>query len=107
VSCISLASGDQRSALTSTRGTSMSGAARRAASMRVAGEVALAGIVVGGAGLPLRSFANLIAVDPGFRMQNILTVEMALPAARYSSREAQADAYAPGVRAVEAAPGVV
>jgi putative ABC transport system permease protein len=106
VSCISLASGDQRSALTSTRGTSMSGAARRAASMLVAGEVALAGILLVGAGLTLRSFANLIAVDPGFRMQNILTVEMALPAARYPSREAQADVYARAIRAIETLPDV-
>ncbi len=106
VSCISLASGDQRSALTSTRGTSMSGAARRAASMLVAGEVALAGILLVGAGLTLRSFANLIAVDPGFRLQNILTVEIALPAARYPSREAQADVYGRVVRAIEALPEV-
>ena len=55
--------------LASTRGTSMSGGARRAASLLVAGEIALAGILLVGAGLTLRSFANLIAVDPGFRTE--------------------------------------
>ena len=84
----------------------MSGAARRAAAMLVAGEIALAGILLVGAGLTLRSFANLIAVDPGFRMQNMLTLQIALPAARYPSREAQADVYARVVRALEALPDV-
>jgi putative ABC transport system permease protein len=106
LSSLSLASGDERSVMASTRGTSTSGAARRAASILVAGEVALAGILLVGAGLTLRSFANLIAVDPGFRMQNILTVEIALPAARYPSREVQADVYARVVRAVEELPDV-
>ena len=74
VSCLSLASGEQRSALAVTRGTSMSGSARRAASLLVVAEIALAGVLLVGAGLTLRSFANLIAVDPGFRTSNVLTV---------------------------------
>ena len=98
VSCLSLASAEQRAALASTRGTSMSGAARRAASLLVAGEIALAGILLVGAGLTLRSFANLIAVDPGFRIDNVLTLQISLPAARYPTPETVVDFYSRAMR---------
>lgn len=106
LSCMTLGGGDQRSALTSTRGTSMSGKARRTAAMLVAGEVALAGILLVGAGLTLRSFSNLIAVDPGFRVENVLTLQISLPAARYSSPETIVDFYARAQRAIEDLPDV-
>ena len=86
VSCISLANTEQRAVLASTRGTSMSGGARRAASLLVAGEIALAGILLVGAGLTLRSFANLIAVDPGFRTDNVLTLQMSAAGRALSAR---------------------
>ena len=92
--------------LASTRGTSMSVGARRAASLLVAGEIALAGILLVGAGLTLRSFANLIAVDPGFRTEQRADVQMTLPAARYRTPEAQADFYARAFRALEDLPEV-
>ena len=106
VSCISLSTAQHRAALASIRGTSMSGGARRAAAMLVAGEVALAGILLVGAGLTLRSFANLIAVNPGFRIDNILIVDMNMPAARYPQGQAQSDLYARAFGAIEQLPGV-
>ena len=84
----------------------MSGSARRAASLLVAGEIALAGILLVGAGLTLRSFANLIAVDPGFRTSHVLTVQMTVPAARYPTPQAQVDFYARVFSALEALPEV-
>ena len=55
----------------------------------VAGEVALALIVLVGAGLMVKSLARLVNVDPGLDPHNVLTVTMALP---------QPDFYGPPVR---------
>ena len=106
VACLSLGGGEQRSALAVTRGTTMSGGARRAASALVVAEIALAGILLVGAGLTLRSFANLIAVDPGFRTSNVLTVQLVLPTARYTTAAARADLYARAFAALNALPEI-
>lgn len=52
---------------------------RRTRSALVVVEVAIAVLVLIGAGLLLRSFGRLLDVDPGFRPQRILTAEFALP----------------------------
>ena len=106
VSCISLTSGEHRAALAAARGTSAGAGARRAASFLVAGEIALAGILLLGAGLTLRSFANLIAVDPGFRIDNVLIVQVNAPAARYPNLAAQGEFFARAFRALEDLPEV-
>jgi putative ABC transport system permease protein len=106
LSCVSLASHGQHGALAAARGTSMSTGARRAASWLVAGEIALAGILLVGAGLTLRSFANLIAVDPGFRIDNVLTLQITLPAARYRTPDTVVDFYARAQPALEDIDGV-
>ena len=49
----------------------------------VASEIALAVVVVIGAGLLMRSFWTLQRVDPGFAADNMLVVDMAVPGARY------------------------
>jgi putative ABC transport system permease protein len=56
---------------------------RRLRSALVVAEVALAVSLVISAGLLLRSFWELRAVDPGFRAANVLKAEYSLPAARY------------------------
>ncbi len=45
----------------------------------VACEVALALVVLSGAGLMIKSAARLLGVDPGFNPKNVLTVQMSLP----------------------------
>jgi predicted permease len=107
VACIGLSNARQRAALGSTRGTSMSIGARRAASWLVAGEIALAGVLLVGAGLTLRSLSNLIAVNPGFRIDNVLTLQIALPAARYRSADSVVEFYARAQRALEDLPEVM
>jgi putative ABC transport system permease protein len=106
VSCLSLTNGENRAALAAARGTSMGARARRAASFLVAGEIALAGVLLLGAGLTLRSFANLIAVDPGFRIDNVLIVQVNAPAARYRDIAAQSEFFARAFRALEDLPEV-
>ena len=55
----------------------------------VLGEVAVALVLLVGAGLLLRSFARLRAVDPGFRPKGVLTAEIILPAKKYAEQEPQ------------------
>lgn len=49
----------------------------------VVGQVALALVLLTAAGLLLETFRNLRAVDPGIRPDNVLTVQVSLPAANY------------------------
>lgn len=80
--------------------------ARRTASALVAGEVALAVLLVAGAGLLGRSFAQLQRVDPGFDPQNVLTASLSLPGTTYDTPEKAVGFFAEAVRRVGGLPGV-
>jgi putative ABC transport system permease protein len=67
-----------------TRGGSASLGGRRTQSALVTGEVALAVLLLIGAGLLLRSFVGLLAIDPGFRKSHLLTFEIDLPQDQYA-----------------------
>ena len=67
------------------RGGSEGGRIRAWGRGLVVSEVALALLLTVGAGLLLKSFWRLGQVDPGFDPQNVLTVGIALPTARYDS----------------------
>jgi predicted permease len=55
----------------------------------VVAEVAITLVLLVGAGLLIKSFANLRGVDPGFNRENVLSAQMALPASRYPTPEAR------------------
>jgi cell division protein FtsX len=61
-----------------------SGSFGRAAGWLVVGEVAVAVLLVTGAGLLIRSFAELLRVDPGFRSARIITARVTPPESRYA-----------------------
>ena len=74
-------------ALTGDRTGGSAGRARTRG-LLIAGEVALAVVLVSGAGLLIRSFDRLTRVDPGFVAGNAISVGLSLPAARYGSGRA-------------------
>jgi len=73
----------------------------------VVGEIALAVVLVIGAGLMLRSFSSLRAVDPGFDPEGLLTFRLFLPAADYPEATSQMDFFDRLVQQLGAIPGVV
>ena len=58
---------------------------RRARNFLVAAEVALAMVLLVGAGLLIRSFAALMSVNPGFDARQLLKAEVSLPRFQYST----------------------
>jgi len=72
----------------------------------VAFEMALALVLLAGAGLMLRSFARLVEVDPGFQAERVLTVDLPLPGFRIPERERRPAYYGEILREVQALPGV-
>jgi putative ABC transport system permease protein len=82
---------------------------RRIFGTLVAAQLAIAIVLLVGGGLLLRSFSKLMAVDPGFRAERVLTFATSLPAAAYRDAASVRAFYArllddlsqvPGVRAV-------
>ena len=73
----------------SGRGGSGGPRRHRIRALLVISEVALSLVLLIGAGLMIRSFARLLAVDPGFKADHVLTAFVSLPASKYSERQAQ------------------
>jgi predicted permease len=72
------------------KGTRTSTATRPQSRLRnalVIAEVGLACVLLIGAGLMLRTFLNLIHLDPGFREQHVLTAAVSLPHVKYRTDE--------------------
>jgi putative ABC transport system permease protein len=65
------------------RGTSAAGANLHLRSWLVVSELALAVLLLVGAGLLIRSFSRLLDVSPGFQTQHLLTMELSLPEKTY------------------------
>jgi putative ABC transport system permease protein len=105
IACVGLFRTDGR-AVSSQRHGTMAPGARRAASALVAAEISLAVVLLAGAGLTLRSFSNLLAVDPGFSASGVLTVQFALPDGRYDDAGARRAFYARAFSEIAAVPGV-
>jgi len=73
----------------------------------VAGEIALASMLLIGAGLSMKSFVNLQRVNPGIRPDHVLTFRMRLPTDNlYKSDREQAEFYRRVMDKVEQLPGI-
>ena len=107
ISAITVRAESGAGALVAQSRVTMGRSARRAASALVLAEVALAIVLLVGAGLVLRSFAKLASVDPGFRVDHVLTVGVVVPADRYRGEAARQAFYNRAVPAIRALPGVV
>jgi putative ABC transport system permease protein len=68
-------------------------------------EVALAIVLLIGAGLLIRSFVKLLDVDPGYRAENLLTARLALPP-RYRDNPQRVQFYEQVLQRLAALPGV-
>jgi putative ABC transport system permease protein len=78
---------------------------RRASSVLVVAELALAVSLLAGAGLLLRSFIRLVRVDPGFRAAHVLTFDVNPPPDRMPA-EARRRLFARVLERLRALPGV-
>ena len=79
---------------------------RRIRQAFVVGEIALAVVLLVGAGLMIRSFGSLRGVNPGFDARNVLTARVTVPARRYPDDARRIDFFASLVARLSAIPGV-
>jgi len=90
----------------SSRGSAGRRESKRVRAGLVIAELALAVVLLAGAGLLIRSFNELRRVDPGFKPERVLTFDVTLPEGKYpfERRAAAAEAI---VREVRQIPGVL
>jgi putative ABC transport system permease protein len=87
-------------------GRSPAGIRRRLRLSLVVSEIALASLLLVGAGLTLRSFQTVLQADPGFKQDGVLTAYISLPAVRYPDDAKQVAAFDEIERRLAALPGV-
>ncbi|HYY58525.1 MAG TPA: ABC transporter permease, partial [Pyrinomonadaceae bacterium] len=98
---------DANEALKETgRGNTRSRRNRRARSAFVVAQIALALVLLIGAGLLIRSFTRLVAVDPGFDPKNLLTLHVQLPARKYKETPKVVNFFRQATEQLASLPGV-
>ena len=80
--------------------------ARRLRTALVVAEIALTVVLLAGAGLLMRSYANVLAVDPGFDADGLLVAETVLPESRYTTPADYERFYRTVLDEIRALPGV-
>jgi putative ABC transport system permease protein len=97
---------EPRSSLAESTGTTSSPYARRILGGLVTAEVALALILLVGAGLMMRSFAKLLQVDPGFESSNVIGAQLLLPTTKYRERQNLTRFYESVIERLRQSPGI-
>ncbi|HEX9760638.1 MAG TPA: ABC transporter permease, partial [Candidatus Acidoferrales bacterium] len=95
-----------QSALQERGSAAASGGRNRARAALVVVEVAAAFVLLIGATLMVRSFLLVRDVDPGFRAQNLLTMRISLPSAKYPGAAGMRQFYSRALERISALPGV-
>ena len=95
-----------RDVMHESSGSTGSPYARRVLSALVVVEVALALMLLVGAGLMTRSFSKLLQVSPGFESNNLIAARVLLPATKYQ-RDTQIGFYEAVLERVRREPGVI
>ncbi|MCA1612652.1 MAG: ABC transporter permease [Acidobacteria bacterium] len=79
---------------------------RRLRNLLVVSEVAIAVVLLIASGLLVRSYTRLSSIKPGFSLDNVLTMEMKLPARRYREPQQKVNFFRELLEHVKALPGV-
>ncbi len=90
----------------SGKSNSGSSRGRRVRNVFVVAQVALALVLLVGAGLMIRSFSRLQSVDPGFDPQGLLTMRVQLPGAKYKENTQRVAFFREAVERLRSLPGV-
>jgi predicted permease len=77
----------------------------RLRSALVVGQIAMSLILLVGAGLLVRSFAHVLATDPGFQPEHVLSASVSLPTSQYQKPEQIRAFYQQLMSRLEAIPG--
>jgi len=97
---------DLRAELSESTATTASPYARRVLGGLVIVEVALALVLLVGAGLMMRSFSKLLQVYPGFESANVIGAQVLLPTTKYNDRQLLSRFYEDVIERLRRAPGV-
>src|SRR4030095_5857792 len=80
---------------------------RRTLKLLVVSEVALSLVLMVGAGLLTNSLLRLRAVNPGFDPENLLTVQLSLPAPKYPDASKRGEFFRQALSGIGFMPGVL
>lgn len=106
IPALRLSKPDLVEAMKETRPGTTSRKGHRLGSLIVSAEIAVAVLVIVSAGLMIRSFWQLLQVEPGFNVDNLLAVELSLPQSKYPDGHPVAGFYSKLSEKINAMPGV-
>jgi predicted permease len=89
-----------------TRGATGGRRGKRLSGLLVVAEVALAVVLLAGAGVMIRSFLKIYMADIGVEAENLLVTRISLPPARYADSESRTAFFDNLVARIDALPGV-
>ncbi|HEY6340932.1 MAG TPA: ABC transporter permease [Bryobacteraceae bacterium] len=108
IPALQLARADLSSTLKESGGASGTGSRqKKTRSLLVVGEIAMAVVLLIGAGLLIRTFAALRAVTPGFDARDVLVAKMSLADQRFKKTANVARLVLDGLSSLDTIPGVV